>query len=275
MTPALAAELVVSEIQQLLAELAHNTGVTGLSDILLVSTNRPHAGVTQPDQPIVGINRTVLTDRRGGAAWPLVPATPTQIVFANDGRTGLQVTNASASVLTLYLGSLAEYSAGLPLPSIPVPAGGNWGGLLSKVLWAGDVTAILAAAATTTQSAVGSVTAPAAGAAIATLAGLAAGTYTIECDVALGGTSTVADNVNFELKVGATVIGAMIAPDSDAAATYPPPNKVVFQNVVVPAATSVTVNAVAAGGGAASYLAGILATPAGNQQAGTAAVATT
>jgi hypothetical protein len=101
----------------------------------------------------------------------------------------------------------------------------------------------------------GSVTGPGAGAAIATTGALAAGEYTVQGVISLGGTTAAADGNNFELKVGATVVTVLEIPSaSGSQASFGP---IV---VAVPAATAVTVNAVAAGTGTAVYTAQFNAT---------------
>ena len=112
------------------------------------------------------------------------------------------------------------------------------------------------------QSAVGHTTAPAAGAAICTLTTPGAGTYLIEVSNGFqGGSPTAAaDCSNFQLQVGATVIGPL-APVPIAGTQFAVGQ--VFYNVTVPAATSVTINAIGAGTAGVVYAAGITATPAG------------
>jgi hypothetical protein len=107
-------------------------------------------------------------------------------------------------------------------------------------------------------SASGQAAAPAAGAAIATLAAPGAGVYTVTVDAAfLAGVPTAAaDALNWELKVGATVIGVLppvpIVLGQQGA-------QAVFQNVAVPAGAAVTVNAIGAGTAGVTYAASISA----------------
>lgn len=120
------------------------------------------------------------------------------------------------------------------------------------------------------ESAAGQVTAPALGAAVATLAAPGAGTYTIQVQASfIGGAPTAAaDSLNLELKVGANVIGVLppipITATGSAAAAQ-------FNAVAVPAATAVTVNAIAAGTAGVIYAASIIATQ--ESFAGTGALA--
>lgn len=101
------------------------------------------------------------------------------------------------------------------------------------------------------------VVAPGAGATIATITGIAAGTYTVEWNVALQGAAAAADANNFQLLNGVTVIAGSVNPG--AAGEYPQANVV----AIIPAGGSVTVKAVGAGTAGVTYSAQIALIPNG------------
>jgi hypothetical protein len=103
----------------------------------------------------------------------------------------------------------------------------------------------------TSASAAGTVTTPAGGAAIVTSGALTVGTYEVQVLVGYGGVADVFNNM--QLQVGATVIGRLYA-----VATVNSAPTVQLFTLSVPAATAVTVNAVAAGAAGSIYEAVII-----------------
>lgn len=217
-------------------------------------------GMTQQDRlrdfPYQGVMRRLVRRTGAGGLYALT-ATPTLLVPDRANRVGLIVSNDYASdaaaVLILNANLLSDDAAGspFPLPSIILPPGGYWDGSLGRdvSIWCGSLSAYAQAGAVQTQGAVGQVTAPTAGQVIATLTP-GPGTYTVQVTPVISGTVLAGDLVNWELKVGATVISSFVTGvDSAPILTFP--------DVIVPAATAVTVNAIAAGGAAATYTAGI------------------
>lgn len=99
---------------------------------------------------------------------------------------------------------------------------------------------ILSGAASTTEATAQAVS-PAAGATVVTLAGLPAGDYQVSWTVELSGTLAAADANNFQLLNGASVVAA--SENLAVAGVYPQQGIV----VTVPAAGSVTVQAIALG----------------------------
>jgi hypothetical protein len=138
------AEMVTSEIRQLLRELTKNTDITAVSDVLIGATNQPHATQSVPDIPIPGAHRVILADRRQGGSYAAAAATPLAVAGQSNGRSGLSVQNTGANPMTVYLGTVAEVnSAPGSLPQFVLAAGSPpWNGLLTKVLWLGDVTVL-------------------------------------------------------------------------------------------------------------------------------------
>lgn len=101
--------------------------------------------------------------------------------------------------------------------------------------------------AASTSEATAQVTSPAAGATVVTLAGLPAGDYSVSWTVELSGTLAAADTNNFQLLNGASVV--LTSENLAVAGVYPQQGIV----VTVPAAGSVTIQAIALGTVGAVY----------------------
>ena len=105
---------------------------------------------------------------------------------------------------------------------------------------------IISGAAATSENA-GQVTAPGAGATIVQVTGLPAGDYAVTWTVELIGPAAAADQNNFQLLNGVTVI--LASDNQPAAGNYPQPGVV----ITVPASGTVSIQAIGAGTAAVIY----------------------
>jgi|GEM_PF-6934961 len=233
-----------------------------------------------------------------GAA-PAIASTPLNVVAACNapGSIVVSLTNgpsATVEVAGTYVASIAFSTATsstfIPAPGWPIggtagpasstSANGQWtilsGGaqflcvtLTSYTSGLANVTIVVnptvtpAAAAPgapvqglSTTAAFGSVSSAGAGAVIATLTP-GAGTYEITVMANVAGTLTSADIDNMQVKIGGSVVTTLIV----SAAANIAPNPVTFRRLVVPSATSVSVNTIGAATGSSIYRASLLLTP--------------
>lgn len=204
-----------------------------------------------------------------GADWSFVPSNSDAVRLRSI--TGQLVTSATAGNRTADIATTDETGNLIARDIAPViqqasstliyswrPANSQYGTDAAQSTAAGGSGV---PAAGVSKSATGTVTSVTAGAAICTLAAPGAGTYTIQVQNGfLGGSPTSAtDCLNFQLQVGATVIGKLNPVPIAGTQTT---GGQIFSNVVVPAATAITINAIANGTAAVVYAAGLTATPA-------------
>jgi hypothetical protein len=126
-------------LASILAELRGETLEVGVSDAY-------GRELTLDQFPVVGRKRILAYRTGNGFSALAVPTTGVLALTANEARLGMQLINAGANPILLYL---ADQPRG-GVPAIWLAAGGGaWDGRLGNVGWAGNVFAVAQTAAST------------------------------------------------------------------------------------------------------------------------------
>lgn len=119
----------------------------------LVVTDRETPQTRMENFPINGVCRYILRRTGDGGTYTVLQNAPLLIAEAKEFRLGLEIVNISAAnLVTLFFtedlitpGTTTPLTAATPQLGLPADARGIWHGMLSNVVWAGNVIALCTA----------------------------------------------------------------------------------------------------------------------------------